>query len=126
MTNSPARFPHQRLEAYRVALELFLEVERLAAGFPRGYSDLKDQVRRAAASAVRNIAEGANRVQARDKAARFTVARGEIGECDAALDMIQLLELARWSHVAGLRRKADRVAALTWGLVKRELARAAN
>jgi four helix bundle protein len=116
---TPTCFTHQRLDAYRVAVEVFVEVERIAADFPAGHAELKDQVRRAAGATVRNIAEGANRVHARDKSARFAVARGEIGECDAALEMVQLLELAPWSHVDRLRRKADRVAAMVWGLIRR-------
>jgi four helix bundle protein len=122
-SSTTSRFPHQRLVAYRVALELFVEVERLAGKLPHGYADLKDQVRRAAGSAVRNIAEGANRVQPRDKAARFVIALGEIGECEAALEMIQLLDLAAWSVVDELRRTAGRVAALVTGLVHRQRVR---
>lgn len=118
------RFAHHRLDAYRVALELCIDVERLAAGLPKGYADLKDQVRRAASATVRHIAEGANREHPRDKAARFAVARGEIGECDAALEMVQLLELAPWSRVDQMRRMADRVAAMLLGLLRRERARA--
>jgi four helix bundle protein len=121
---STTRFGHHRLDAYRVAMDLFVEVERMAAGFPKGYADLKDQVRRAAAATVRNIAEGANRVHPRDKAARFMVARGEVGECEAALEMVHLLGLAPEAHVATLRRMADRVAAMVWGLVRRERSRA--
>lgn len=124
VSSTTNRFPHQRLVAYRVALGLFVEVERLAAELPHGYADLKDQVRRAAGAAVRNIAEGANRVQPRDKASRFVVALGEIGECEAALEMIQLLELAPCSVIDELRRAADRVAALVTGLVHRQRARA--
>jgi four helix bundle protein len=123
-TNAIPRFPHQRLVAYRVAMELFLEVERLASRLPRGHAELKNQVRRAAGAAVRNIAEGANRVHPRDKAARFIVALGEIGECEAALEMAQLLELAPWSNVGRMRRTADRVAALVHGLVRRQQSRA--
>jgi four helix bundle protein len=123
-TSTTSRFPHQRLVAYRVAMDLFLDVERLAAGLPRGHAELKDQVRRAAGAAVRNIAEGANRVHPRDKAARFIVALGEVGECEAALEMAQLLELAPWSKVDRMRRTANRVAALVHGLVRCQQLRA--
>jgi hypothetical protein len=68
---------HQRLDAYRVAIDLFRGVEAVASRFPRGYADMKDQLRRATGAIVRNIAEGANRFHPADKMARFLVARGE-------------------------------------------------
>lgn len=116
---STTRFTHQRLDAYRLAMQLFVGVERLAGGFPRGYADLKDQVRRAAAATVRHIAEGANRASARDKAARFVLARAECGECEAALEMVQVLGLGAHAEVLRLRRRADRVAAMLTGLLRR-------
>ena len=119
---STSRFAHHRLDAYRVALELFRGVEAIAARFPRGHGDLRDQMRRAAAATVRHIAEGANRHHAADKAARFTVAKGEVGECDAVLEMADILRLASPEAIARLRGYADRVAAMLTGLVRRERA----
>ena len=121
--HQPTRFAHQRLDAYRVAFELFRGVEEIARNFPQGHSELKDQIRRAAAATVRNLAEGANRVQPRDKAARFAVARGEVGETDSAPEMVEALELAPLARVRELRCLADRVAAMLWGLVRREQSR---
>jgi len=118
MTQS--RFAHQRLDAYRVALRLFAGVEDLAAKFPRGHADLRDQLRRAAGATVRNIAEGANRAHPADKATRFVVAKGEVGECDACLEMTSVLGLGSRAIVDELRRDADRVAAMLTGLGRRE------
>ena len=115
------RFAHHRLDAYRIALDLFAGVEQFAGSLPRGHADLKDQVRRAAWATVRHIAEGANRVQPRDKAARFVLARAECGECEAALEMAHRIGLRPDSELVVL---ADRVAALCMGLVRREQRRA--
>lgn len=119
MSDTITRFAHQRLDAYRVALELFKGVEHVAATLPNGHAELKDQLRRAVGATVRNIAEGANRSHARDKAARFIVARAECGECEAALEMAQVLRLASAARLIELRRLADRVAAMLWGLIRR-------
>jgi four helix bundle protein len=118
------RFVHQRLDAYRVSLELFGEVERLADGFPRGHADLKDQVRRSAAATVRHIAEGADRIQPRDKAARFMLARAECGECDATLDMARIVGLVSEASLARLQHLTARVSAMLLGLIRRERGRA--
>jgi len=119
-----SRFAHQRLDAYHVALRLFASVEEITAQFPRGHSDLRDQLRRAAGSTVRNIAEGANRAHPADKATRFLVAKGEVGECDACLEMASILELGSLDVLADLRLDADRVAAMLTGLARRERRRA--
>ena len=125
-TESLSGFAHQRLDVYRVALELFSGVEDLAARFPRGHRDLRDQVRRAAAATVRHIAEGANRAHPADKAARFVVAKGEVGECDACLEMATILKLGCPDVLASLRLSADRIAAMLTGLVRRERRRVAS
>ena len=116
-------FPHQRLDAFHVSMELTLGVERLADRMPRGYADLKDQVRRAAAATTRNITEGASRWGRKDKAARFAIARGECAECDAALQMVSGLGLDETGVVDDLRRLADRVGAMLTGLIRRERGR---
>jgi len=123
-TGSLSSFAHQRLDAYHVALGLFTGVEDLASRFPRGHRDLRDQLRRAAAATVRHIAEGANRAHPADKAARFLVAKGEVGECDACLEMAAILGLGCPRVVANLRLSANRVAAMLTGLVRRERRRA--
>ena len=116
-------FTHQRLDAYRIAFELFRGVEDLAGQFPRGHADLRDQLRRAAAATVRNLAEGANRTSPRDKAARFAVALGEVGETDCALEMVEALRLGTPRRVVHLRELASRVAAMLVGLIRRQRAR---
>jgi four helix bundle protein len=117
------RFAHQRLDAYRVAFRLFCDVEEVARSMPTGHAELKDQLRRAAQSTVRNLAEGANRVRPRDKAARFAVACGEIGETDAALGMVEALGLAPSCRIQPMRSLAGRVAAMPCGLIRREQSR---
>jgi four helix bundle protein len=117
-------FPHQRLDAYHVAMQLRDGVERLARELPRGHADLKDQVRRAASATVRNIAEGADRLTPRDKIARFNIARGECGECDASLEMVQRDGLGQPGQIRELRSLTARVGWMLCGLVRRQQARA--
>ncbi|MDJ0974669.1 MAG: four helix bundle protein [Planctomycetota bacterium] len=119
MTRTTTGFAHQRLDAFHIAMELTIGIERLAADLPRGHADLKDQVRRAASATMRNITEGANRWAPRDKAARFVIARGECGECDAVLEMVQRLRLVPASQARRLRQLAHRVGAMLTGLIQR-------
>jgi len=120
MSSSTNRFPHQRLDAYRVSLRLVKGVEDLVRAFPRGHADTRDQLRRAASATLRHIAEASGRTFPRDKAARFMVARGEVAECDAVLEMAHMLDLADGAEIVRLRRLADRVSAMLLGLVRAE------
>jgi len=116
-----SRFAHERLDAYRVAFQLFVGVEQIV--LPKGYADLRDQLRRATAAIVRHIAEAANRTHPRDRAARFIVAQGECGECAAVLEMAQALHLAPAARLLALRQMAGRVGAMLTGLIRRQQAR---
>ena len=123
-TDPAPRFAHQRLDAYRVAVQLFTEVEQVTARFPRGHADLKDQMRRSAAATVRHIAEGANRFEPRDCSNRFLLARAECGECESTVEMASLVGAIGRSRANRIRELADRVSAMTWRLAVRERNRA--
>jgi len=82
--------PHldcERLDCYRVAVEFQTIAARLVSNRRVG-ATLRDQLDRASVSIVLNIAEGAGRRFARDKAHFFTIARGSATECAAVLDLL--------------------------------------
>ena len=80
------QFDHQRLDVYRVALEF----QGLVPGlFPRrGYAALRDQLDRASASVLLNIAEGSAHGPAASKAQFYLIARGSAVESAAVLDVL--------------------------------------
>ncbi|MDJ0522716.1 MAG: four helix bundle protein [Planctomycetota bacterium] len=116
----PSRFVHHRLHAFQVALELVRGIHDLTARFERGHAGLRDQLRRASASVVRHIAEAVNRTSARDRIHRFTIARGECGECDASLEIAKAIGAADAYEIARLQGLADRVSAMLTGLMRKE------
>jgi four helix bundle protein len=75
--------PHHRLRAYGTGLRLLRAVR--AAGIRD--RTLRDQAVRAAKSVCLNIAEGAGRVTRADKARAYAVARGELSEAIAAVEI---------------------------------------
>jgi four helix bundle protein len=89
----PGPFDYQKLDAYKVALQVLVEGDRLAKQLPRGYAKLADQLRRALLSAHLGVAEAASRKGA-DRRARFRCARGEEAEAAAALEAVIALQLA--------------------------------
>ena len=49
----------KQFEVYQQAINFLALANEIAEAFPRGYSELKDQLKRAALSIVLNVAEGA-------------------------------------------------------------------
>ena len=76
----------EKLDCYRIAVEF----QQLAGQLlpKRGQSNLRDQLDRASVSIVLNIAEGAGRTSALDKARFYAMARGSATECAAIVDVL--------------------------------------
>jgi four helix bundle protein len=108
---------HERLDAYRCALELHVVVRRLAAGVGRGQADLVDQLLRASRSIVLNIAEGAGRTGKRDRERHWAIARGSALECAAALDVLYAEQSLTGDAIAPAKVLLERVVAMLTKMV---------
>jgi four helix bundle protein len=113
-------FPHERLDAYRVALEMASVSKRVACGIPRGHRSIADHLLRSASNAVLLLAEGANRRSVGEKRQRFVESRGECAEVAAAADLVIVLELLQGSGPEELKHLAGRVSAMLTGLIGRQ------
>ena len=91
MTSSFSLLPHHRLRAFETSLRLLRAVR--AAGIRDRV--LRDQAVRAAKSVCLNIAEGAGRVTRADKARAYAIARGELTEALAAVEIAAATSDAR-------------------------------
>ena len=80
-------FQHERLDAYAVAVDLDGAVVAIAHRAGRGHAWIADQVMRASASVVLNLAEALGREGA-DRARALRIARGSALELDAALTLM--------------------------------------
>ena len=80
-------FLFEKLRAYQKAKSLSLVLTALSRQFPRGYSALSDQLRRAALSMPINLAEGSGRKHCADRCQFFWVSRGSVLECASVIDM---------------------------------------
>ena len=56
---SSFEFTHDRLRVYQLALEFLAAVAEFVGSLPRGESEIRDQLKRAADSVLLNTAEGA-------------------------------------------------------------------
>ena len=104
----------QRLDVYQRAIEFLALVGAIVDDLPKGHSERREQLVRAAESVVRNIAEGAGRWSDADSAKHYKIARGEAMECAASLDVMRLRKLvAPQSYDRGIRLLEAIVAMLT-------------
>ncbi len=102
-----------RFEAYEVALELVAALRPALDQLAKRDSDLANQMRRAAASVVLNLAEGARR-SGRDRLHLYRIAAGSAAEVRAALAVARAWgNLALDSEVEAL---LDRVLAMVFRL----------
>ena len=82
---------HEKLDVYQCSIEFFALAASMAESVPRGYGELKSQLRRASLSVPLNIAEGAGKVSDADSAKFYAIARGSAQECGAILDALDVL-----------------------------------
>ncbi len=118
-TQSAVPFHLDRLDAYRVACSVLATVVQLCDRWPHAWSSLSDQARRAASSALLNLAEGACQpLGSGAKRRHYTIAYASCGELVAALDAAELLRLSPAARAQQARQEAARLAALLGGLVR--------
>lgn len=88
------QFDHEKLDAYRAAIEFVSVADRILEQMPPGRGYLKDQLGRAALSIVNNTAEGAGEFKPSDKARFYRMACRSATECAGILDVCRQLEIA--------------------------------
>ncbi len=111
-------FDHERLEVYRLAREFARLVRALLDGLGRGHSDSKDNLKRAAKSITRNIAEGAGKWRVADKIHFYHIARASATECAACLDELVDFGLASEERVVASKEILARVVAMLIAMIK--------
>lgn len=82
---------YEKLDVYRCSVQLLAVSARVVASLPRGETDLRSQLRRAAISVPLNIAEGTGKPTAPDRARYYATARGSAMECGALFDVCREL-----------------------------------
>ena len=84
---------HRRLKCYQLAMSMAKAMPELIGTWPRGYSYLSDQLKRAMASIVLNIAEGNARTSTLERKRFFTIARASASEVSSILDIVLAYQL---------------------------------
>lgn len=119
-------FDHERLDAYKTALEFLVMADETASAMPQGRAYLAAQLRRAACSIALNIAEGAGEFSPVEKARFYRMARRSATECAAILDIARTLELAGSTPVARGRDLLLRIVAILVAMTRAPAAPASS
>ena len=108
----------EELTAWQRARELTNEVYALCRETPLANDfGLRDQLQRAAVSAMTNIAEGFERSHSVEKLQYWNVARASAGEVRSLLYVVMDNQLAPLDMIDRVQRLAPEVSALTKGLI---------
>ena len=78
---------HQRLKCYNMAMSMTKALPTMIEKWPRGYSYLIDQLKRALASIVLNIAEGNGRTSRLERKRFFTISMASSSEVSSILEI---------------------------------------
>jgi four helix bundle protein len=117
----PAHLDCERLDCFRVAVEFQTLAASIGSG--RSLGALRSQLDRASVSIALNIAEGAGRRTAADKARFFAIARGSASECAAALELLDARSplAPAYRHARGLLVRLVRLVQMLTRLIARQL-----
>ena len=107
------------LRVYAESTHLLTEVTAVAAGLPRSWAFLADQMKRAASSVVLNIAEGTGRDSDADTRRFLGIACGSAREVGACFDILKGARLVEADKHASLADRCDHVARMLGALRKR-------
>ena len=110
---------HKRLEAWKEAKKLAIEVYQLTKSFPKQETFLlASQMQRAAVSVPSNIAEGAARAGKVEFSRYLTVALGSLAELDTQLEISRELNYLSASSFEVSLKQIDKTRRLILGLRK--------
>jgi len=86
-------FDHEKLDVYKVSIEMVALIDKIVEHLPRGRAYLADQLQRAGTSITLNIAEGAGEFSKSEKIRFYRIAKRSATECAGILDVCKRLEL---------------------------------
>ena len=110
--------PHKKLEAWKLSIELVVEIYRLTQKFPAHEKyGLIDQIRRAVTSIPSNIAEGAARQTKKEFSNYLHIAQGSLSELDTQLELGRRLGYVDDANLKLLDERMERVDKLITGLI---------
>ena len=110
---------HEKLGCYRQSVELAEDLSKEGATWPKGYGYLLDQLRRAMASVVLNLAEGNARKTTTERRRFFDISRASAAEVAACIDLARAFSLVDRDRATAFKSRLSSVSKMLWGLIRR-------
>jgi four helix bundle protein len=112
MNHHDLSLPHHRLHVWELSLSLI----RLVHAVEIADAECRAEARSSAKSCARNIAEAAGRRSGADKRRVFSIARGEVGECVAAVETARAIGACAEAGAQSVVTLGSRISAMLWRL----------
>ena len=111
--------PHKKLEAWKQAMDLVIDVYRETENFPsQEIYGLTNQIRRAAVSIPSNIAEGAARQTKKEFGNYLHMAQGSLSELDTQLELARRLGYLDPDNWKVIDQRMERIDKMITGLIR--------
>ena len=109
---------HEKLECYKRSVNLAEALSKDGAKWPRGYGYLTDQIRRAMASVILNLAEGNSRLSQTERRRFFEISRASLAEVSACVDLMRAFGLTNIATAETFKATLCDISKMIWGLIK--------
>jgi len=109
---------HEKLGCYRKSVQLAEDLSKGGAKWPKGYGYLLDQLRRAMASVVLNLAEGNARKTAAERRRFFEISRASAAEVSACLDLAGAFGIVAPALMQARKARLSEISRMIWGLIR--------
>lgn len=111
--------PHKRLEVWKKAIDLTVDVYKHSEKFPKTeIYGLTSQIRRAAVSIPSNVAEGAARQTRKEFINYLHIAQGSLSELDTQLIIANRLEYIPGGTYKEVESEIETISKMITGLIK--------
>lgn len=108
---------HEKLDCYQRSIKLAEALSKESATWPKGMGYLVDQLKRAMASIVLNMAEGNYRRGAVERRRFFEIARASAAEVAACVDLAMAFDLISSANGTHMKAETDAISRMLYSLM---------
>ena len=109
---------HEKLECYRQSVTLAEDLGKEVAKWRKGNGYLADQLRRAMASIVLNLAEGNAKFSQPERSRFFRISRASACEVAACIDLMRVFGLTSPVEAIALKSRLEGISKMLWALMR--------